>query len=235
LKITSQVIVTAAFVFVDASFPSFADQGSRQAHEPRLAQAQEVLAVNYVKKELSKLHHMEWSASQHKLSLNEVASCIIGEVSCIEVLESYISPPEFNQVSSACINVQTIHSDGAQTKNWSAEIIQRLSYSKFLLPIFHDDNCKTAISSDEYAEHQYRISVTFSECSDIGCSVRTQIKRNGDWCGYGRKTISSTSIVDGFEFSILDGIEEEIISEGSGLLTLNVKKKLDNLQDQRLQ
>jgi hypothetical protein len=211
LKLISQMFVTSAFIFMGASSSTFADGGSRQVQGSRLDQAQEVLAFNYVKNELTKLHHMEWSSSQHKLTLSDVLSCVVEEISCFDMIESYFLPSEFDQVSSACIEVLTIHGEGTQARDWSAETAKGLSYSKFLFPIFHGDQCKTDLSDDEYDEYQYRISVAFSGCTDVGCSVRTQIKRNGDWCGYGRRTTNSISIIDGFEFSVLDGLLVEKI------------------------
>jgi hypothetical protein len=114
------------------------------------------------------------------------------------------------EVSLVCLEVKRL----GGSDDWSSEYASKLSLQSLFFLVRADSDCGKGRIDDQ----TYKISTVFSNCSNKSCSVRTYIKRVNEWCGTGWMTTKSAVNVEGFEFTVLDGLMVERLGSDGDVL-----------------
>jgi hypothetical protein len=185
----------------------------------KIGMAQHRFAKQFVDTELKKLL---LSNSFYPANLSErvkrLSYCKYGWEPCRSAIEALAAPTDDREVSLVCMEVKGLVGE-ADTSDQYARFFSNKDYSFEIAPI---RDCTT----DLVDEKTYTVSVVFSNCTGDKCSARTYAKRNRERCGTGWKTNKFVSVVDGFEFEVLDGLKKELLEIGNNLL-INHKRQND--------
>jgi hypothetical protein len=139
--------------------------------------------------------------------------CKYGWASCKSAIGTLLAPTDNRKVSLVCLEVKGLKGLINEADRY-AHLFNKNEYSFDVIPA---SKCTVGLVD----ERTYTVSVVFSNCSEHKCSSRTHVKRNREWCATGWKTNKFTSLIDGFQFEVLNGLKEEILGTGNNRLLIS--------------
>ena len=220
--IASTLIFTSAFLIAVVGDYAWANQPIVEA-EPAanvspvtedpsfsLKSAQHTFSTRYVRENLNALHsHQErWRRTPSFAERFTVLSeCVYGLKQCVQALGYSFNPSRQDSVDLVCLEINA--SDTSMS--WSGEFVKLLAKENYPFAIQAAGEC----SWETITDRTYKLSVSFSDCLEQKCSVRTYVKRIREWCGTGWKTREYIQILRGFKFEVMDGLKSELITVNS--------------------